>query len=294
MTIKITRLDLDYILTQIEMAEAGLDAVNPLLSFGLREIAGTNNNLSAGGSTFGSSLQPFPTITDPIFQNAQGGTSYAQTSGLVVDAQPRQISVLIATQTANNAAALAAQAEQLGQLGAGYLNLTLPGADGIYGTADDTGTLVPGADGILGTADDFISFGNLATPTDASASGATIPGLSQSLFIPNITPDARSVGAGQQLLHVLRPVLRPRPGQDHHKAATARSSYRCRRMTRCTWLGAPTNFMVETRATICPAPTASSAPQTTFIRTSTRPRRSSTRARPMAPTRRTRCSCANT
>src|SRR3978361_654001 len=102
MTIKITRLDLDYILTQIGMAEAGQPPVNPLLSFGLREVAGTNNNLSAGGGTFGSSLQAFPTITDPIFQNAQAAgpgappTSYAQTSGLVVDSQPRQISVLIA------------------------------------------------------------------------------------------------------------------------------------------------------------------------------------------------------
>ena len=100
MTIKLTRLDLDYILTQIQMAEAGQDPVNALLSFGLREVAGTNNNLSAGGSTFGSSLQPFPTITDPIFQNAQSGTSYAQTSGLVVDAQPRMISNLIANQNA--------------------------------------------------------------------------------------------------------------------------------------------------------------------------------------------------
>ena len=71
MTTKLTRLDLDYILTQIQMAEAGQPPVNAVLSFGLREIAGTNNNLTAGGSTFGSSLQPFPTITDPIFQSAQ-------------------------------------------------------------------------------------------------------------------------------------------------------------------------------------------------------------------------------
>ena len=158
MTIKITRLDLGYILTQIQMAEAGQDPVNPLLSFGLREVAGTNNNLSAGGATFGSSMQPFPTITDPIFQNAQGGTSYAQTSGLVVDAQPRVISELIATQNSSNPAALAAQQMQLGQLGDGYLNLTQPGADGIYGVNpvtginDDVGTLVPGPDGIMGTA----------------------------------------------------------------------------------------------------------------------------------------------
>ena len=80
MTAKLTRLDLDFILTQIQMAEAGQPPVNAGLSFGLREIAGTNNNLTAGGNTFGSSLQPFPTITDPIFQSAQAGTSYAQTA----------------------------------------------------------------------------------------------------------------------------------------------------------------------------------------------------------------------
>ena len=48
MTIKLTRLDLDYILTQIQMAEDGQPPVNPLLSFGLREVAGTNNNWRAG------------------------------------------------------------------------------------------------------------------------------------------------------------------------------------------------------------------------------------------------------
>src|SRR3984957_15632478 len=181
MTIKITRLDLGYILTQIQMADAGQDPVNPLLSFGLREVAGTNNNLAAGQSTFGSSLQPFPTITDPLFQNAQVGTSYSQTSGLVVDAQPRVISELIATQNDSNPAAVAAQQEQLNQLGAGYLNLTLPGLDGIYGAAEDTGTKEPGADGIMGTADDIVTFGNQATTTKAAASGATIPGLAQSL-----------------------------------------------------------------------------------------------------------------
>jgi Ca2+-binding RTX toxin-like protein len=207
--IKITRLDLDYILTQIEMAEAGQPPVNPLLSFGLREVAGTNNNLVAGQSTFGASGQPFPTLTTPILQNAQFGTSYAQTTpGLVIDATPRTISMLIASQNAvagagadkilgtaddvfvsGNAAAFAAQQRGLSFLGAGYQNYTLPGADGIYGTADDTGTTFAGPDGVMGTADDITTFGNLATPMKASASGQTIPGLAQSLFIPNVTPD---------------------------------------------------------------------------------------------------------
>jgi hypothetical protein len=68
MTIKLTRLDLDYILTQIQMAEAGQTPVNPILAFGLREVNGNNNNLSAGGTTFGSSFQPFPTLTTPLIR----------------------------------------------------------------------------------------------------------------------------------------------------------------------------------------------------------------------------------
>jgi Ca2+-binding RTX toxin-like protein len=212
MTIKLTRLDLGYILTQIEMAEAGQAPVNPQLAFGLREIDGTNNNLSAQGAKFGAAFQTFPTVSDPLLQNAQGGTSYAQTNGLVIDAAPRTISLLVASQNANsqmtaaqkiiaagadgilgnaddvfvngNAAAFAAQQRALGFLGDGYKNFTLPGPDGIYGTVDDTGTTFTWADGTVHT-----TFGNLATPTNASNSSSTIGGLAQSLFIPNVTPD---------------------------------------------------------------------------------------------------------
>ena len=87
MTIKLTRLDLDYILTQIQMAEAGQFPVNPLLSFGLRTVDGTMNNMAPGQSTYGSSFQTFPSVTDPLFQTAQAmapgalPTSYAQTKG---------------------------------------------------------------------------------------------------------------------------------------------------------------------------------------------------------------------
>ncbi len=177
MAVKLTRLDLDYVLVQIKMAEAGQPPVNPLLSFGLRTVSGTGNNLVPGQTTFGSTDQVFPTVTDPVFQTAQSfgpgqpNTTYAQTSGFVVDAQPRMISNLISDQTANNPAAVAAQKQQISFLGAGYQNTTLPGADGIYGTTDD----------IVG--------GNQATPTIASASSQAIPGLAQSLFINNVTPD---------------------------------------------------------------------------------------------------------
>jgi Ca2+-binding RTX toxin-like protein len=164
--------DLQFILTQIKLAESGQPPVNALLSFGLRTVDGTDNSVVPGQDTFGAVDQTFLQATDPLLLAAQSGTTYAQTSGLVIDSQPRIISNLIADQTADNPAAVAAQQQSLDQFGTGYLNTTTAGPDGIFGTADD----------VVG--------GNLATPTDASSSGATIPGLAQSLFINNVTPDA--------------------------------------------------------------------------------------------------------
>ena len=77
---------------------------------------------------------------------------------VVVDAQPRLISQLIASQTTANPAAIAAQAQQMGQLGDGYLNTSTPGADGMFGGTYKINST--GADGIYGTADDTaISYG---------------------------------------------------------------------------------------------------------------------------------------
>ena len=67
------RVDLDFILKQILMAEAGQPPVNAHLAFGLRELAGTNNNLATGQgaptSTFGSADQSMPLFApnDQIF-----------------------------------------------------------------------------------------------------------------------------------------------------------------------------------------------------------------------------------
>ena len=319
MTIKFTRLDLDFILNQIQMAEAGQPPVNPLLSFGLREVAGTNNNGVPGQSTFGSSGQVFPTITDQLFQSAQAGTSYLQTTGLVQDAQPRLISQLVASQNAvtaagpdkilgnaddvfvsGNAAAFAAQADAFSQLGAGYQNLTLPGADGIYGVNpvtginDDTGTRFAGADGILGNADDVFSFGNTATPTNASSSGSTIAGLAQSLFIPNITPDAGlSAPAnsfftffGQFFDHGLDKIANGGDGQIYIPLMPDDPLY--------VPGGPPTSWSETARY-------QPGRPRQDRGHGGRRPpvhqlvdRRSSTRARPMPRTRRTRHSCAST
>ena len=189
MAVKLTPLDLNYILVQIKMAEAAQPPVNPLLSFGLRTVSGVKNNLVQGQSTFGATDQAFPTIADPLLQPAQAGSTYQSTTGIVTDAQPRLISNLISDQTLANPAAIAAQQQEASFLGAGYQNSTQAGSDGIFGTADDTPTTFAGPDGKIGTPDDLITFGNLATPTDASASSLAIPTLKQSTFINNVTPD---------------------------------------------------------------------------------------------------------
>src|SRR5262249_31833176 len=83
--VEFNRLDLEFVLDQIKMAEAGQPPVNPHLSFGLREVAGTDNSAVPGQSDFGSVDRIFPRMTDPLLQGADGGTSYAQTHGIVFD-----------------------------------------------------------------------------------------------------------------------------------------------------------------------------------------------------------------
>ncbi|GAA2611967.1 peroxidase family protein [Paractinoplanes durhamensis] len=125
----ITPADLAYILKQIKIAEAHVANTNsvtgpcgallgtgpdqlasPLLSRGLRTVDGTCNNLIAGQNSYGAADQLFPRLGGTDFRTAESGTSYADKSAnnLVMDSQPRLISNLIADQTANNPAAVAA------------------------------------------------------------------------------------------------------------------------------------------------------------------------------------------
>ncbi|HEX9181436.1 MAG TPA: hypothetical protein VF859_13635, partial [Burkholderiales bacterium] len=118
--------DLEFILEQIRIAEAHAAGANirdlipnTELPFGLRTIDGSFNNLVAGRTLFGTADLVFPRMLAPIFRQAEAfdpdgpgpapaiPTSYAQTSGLVVDSQPRTISNLVVDQTANNPAAVA-------------------------------------------------------------------------------------------------------------------------------------------------------------------------------------------
>ncbi len=133
----ITAADLAFILKQIKIAEnhaanytpdnicGGLvgngpnQVPSPLLSFGLRTVDGSCNNLQSGQETYGAASKVFPRLTTPEFKAAEnsnvpgigpvgppGQTSYNQTNGVVVDSHPRTISNLIADQTSSNPAAV--------------------------------------------------------------------------------------------------------------------------------------------------------------------------------------------
>ena len=108
----VSAADLSYILEQINIAEAHVvnttsetgpcgallgtgpnQLPSPSLSFGLRTVDGSCNNLIPGQETFGAADQTFPRLTTPVYRNAEpitaalpvgppGPTSYAQTSGL--------------------------------------------------------------------------------------------------------------------------------------------------------------------------------------------------------------------
>ncbi|MGF6203552.1 peroxidase family protein [Pseudomonas laurylsulfatiphila] len=157
------RSDLNFILDQIKIAEAeasGQDILslipNIRAPLGLRAVDGSNNNLlNLNGNNhteFGAADNVFPRLSDPVFNPAEGGTTYASNGGLVIDSQPRTISNLIVDQTSNNPAAYATAFDpglnghlDFGVVGAGNDDVlkdgvrivASPGMDGQFGTADD-------------------------------------------------------------------------------------------------------------------------------------------------------------
>jgi len=135
------RSDLDFILTQIKIAEqhaAGTQIAdlvpNSLLPWGLRTVDGTLNNIIPGREEYGSADNPFSSLTDSSYREGTGpsvpfdvngdtpggvigNTDYAS-AGSVVDTAPRTISNLIVDQTLNNPAAIVAALEYAGITGA--------------------------------------------------------------------------------------------------------------------------------------------------------------------------------
>src|SRR5262245_16347655 len=245
------RSDLDFILDQIRIAERNSDGEalvdilpNVRVPFGLRTVDGSDNNLintpGHAQSEFGAADTVFPRLTTPIFRPAEGigadffgpgspaipSSSYSQTSGFVFDSQPRVISNLIVDQTANNPAAYA-NAYDPGP--DGVLNFGAPGNDDVLKDGVQIVTS-PGLDGKFGTPDD--------TPV---------------FFFPNVAPDAGISPPfdawftffGQFFDHGLDLVTKGGNGTIFVPLQPDDPLYHP---------GSPTNFMVETRATMLPGP----------------------------------------
>jgi len=133
----VTPSDLAYILKQIKIAEAHVrnttsatgpcgalvgngpnQIPSPLVSYGLRTVDGSCNNLVSGQERFGSADELFPRLTTPEFKDAEAvpagfpgagsATTYKSKQGLVFDSEPRMVSNLIVDQTSTNPAAVAA------------------------------------------------------------------------------------------------------------------------------------------------------------------------------------------
>ncbi|GAU86882.1 peroxidase family protein [Bosea sp. BIWAKO-01] len=260
--IMLVRSDLNFILDQIKIAEANA-AGTPLTSLlpnvrvplGLRTVDGSGNNLGTQqqSETFGAADNVFPRVTNPVFNSAEGGTSYQQTSGLVIDSQPRTISNLIVDQTMNNPAAIAAALRNAGSENIAAdttallnvlqaLNTAKAGGDPVAvataqlafdGTVDRLGLTIvtsPGLDGQFGTADD-----------------------KQVFEIPNIAPDAGLSAPfnawmtffGQFFDHGLDLVTKGGSGTVFIPLQPDDPLF---------VPGSPTNFMVLTRATNQPGP----------------------------------------
>jgi hypothetical protein len=121
--VQLVRFDLQFVLDQILLAESGQSPPTAFHPWGIRTVNGTFNHIIPGQELWGSADQNFPRLLTPTWRGADGGTSYLQTSGTVIDTQPRLISNLIVDQTANNPAAIAAAFGLVGLTGADQIPL---------------------------------------------------------------------------------------------------------------------------------------------------------------------------
>ncbi len=213
---------------------------SPLIPYGLRTVDGSYNNFTPGRELFGSSSQIMDRLLDPVFKPAEGApaglhspnapagapTSYAQTSGTVYDSQPRLISNLVADQTLNNPAAIAAALTVNGMSGQALINAVnevrqaflsnnpqLQTVLDRYGIQmDGTNVLVPNVSADLGDTAPYNGFFTIFGQFFDHGLDLTNKGGSGQVIIP-LNPDD--------------PLYKP---------------------------GSPTNFMVLTRATNQPGP----------------------------------------
>ncbi|MBV7407546.1 peroxidase family protein [Maritimibacter sp. DP1N21-5] len=134
--------DLAHILAQIQLSEEHTRLINegmdpgaalaqllssPLVPYGLRTVDGSFNNFQPGMERFGASDEVMVRLLTPNYADAEINqrtgqpTSYQQADGSVYDSQPRTVSNLVADQTLNNPAAIAAALAVNGVTGAEQL-----------------------------------------------------------------------------------------------------------------------------------------------------------------------------
>ncbi|MCC7282643.1 MAG: hypothetical protein IT556_09690 [Acetobacteraceae bacterium] len=186
------RSDLDFILDQIRIAEAhsagvplfgpGGQIPAPNLSWGLRTVDGTYNNLLPGRELWGSADQVFPERLQPVFRDGEmfdpdgpggpspaGPTSYDPSDdpgSIVVDSSVRTISNLIVDQSINNPSAVRA-----GLIAAGLADAGLAAALAAFDAAPDAAAKVA-----------VLESHGVSVSVNPSSGEATI-------FLPNVAPD---------------------------------------------------------------------------------------------------------
>ncbi|MGH8435773.1 MAG: peroxidase family protein, partial [Pseudomonas sp.] len=258
-TLTVNQADLQYILKQIEIAEAhsAFLAANPgatleeqsaflrtlvespLLPEGLRTVNGSLNSLVPGQELYGSADQLMQRLLDPVFNTAESLTSYLQTSGFVFDSQPRTISNLIVDQSLNNPAAIIAALEATGASNADATASAIVAAYNALkaaAAANDTeaaSTAQAQLDTLLSTAGLSVENGTVVIPNISADAGLTAPFNSwMTLF-------------GQFFDHGLDLVNKGGSGTVYIPLMPDDPLY---------VPGSPTNFMVLTRATNQPGP----------------------------------------
>lgn len=261
--VTLNKNDLVHILDQILIAERHSQGVplsqlvsSPLLPQGLRTVDGSFNNFQPGMEYFGASDQPMKRLMDiqlgaaDINPRTGQPTSYTQTSGSVYDAEPRVISNLVADQSLNNPAAIAAALAVNGVTGAQVLALVeeIGGAQRIARDAQTAAEALPEGAERIAALEEAATLAQAARDL-AISHGITMDG--ENVFVRNIAADLGDTASfngfmtifGQFFDHGLDLTGKGGSGTVYIPLAPDDPLY---------VPGSQTNFMVLTRATNAP------------------------------------------
>lgn len=189
---KLTQSDLEFLFEEVTFNPANLSGLAD--HHGLRNVSGVGNNLVPGQSTFGSADQPFIRLAD----GSQPSDYNDYNNPMVVDASPRMISNVIASQAAPILNVAADPADRpfngwmtlfgqffdhgldfVGKGEQGFVMVPLDPSDPLYNPAPGSPNFMivsranvinvadAGADRIFGTTDD-VGYSDNGTPGDTS------------------------------------------------------------------------------------------------------------------------------